>query len=32
MDDFMAKPYTREDLERILARWTSRHGAAAHTA
>lgn len=32
MDDFMAKPYTREDLERILARWASRHGAAAHTA
>jgi len=32
MDDFMAKPYTREDLERILARWTPRHAAATHTA
>jgi two-component system, sensor histidine kinase len=32
MDDFMAKPYSREDLERILARWTPRHAATASTA
>ena len=24
MDDFMSKPYTREDLERILQRWSHR--------
>lgn len=24
MDDFMSKPYTREDLERILQRWAHR--------
>ncbi|MBX3641703.1 MAG: response regulator [Rubrivivax sp.] len=24
MDDFMSKPYTREDLQRVLQRWTRR--------
>jgi signal transduction histidine kinase len=25
MDDFMSKPYTREDLQRVLLRWAQRH-------
>jgi CheY-like chemotaxis protein len=28
MDDFMSKPYTREDLLRVLHRWTQRHASA----
>lgn len=31
MDDFMSKPYTREDLERILQRWSQRDPVAAAT-
>jgi CheY-like chemotaxis protein len=27
MDDFMSKPYTREDLQRVLQRWTRRDAA-----
>ena len=29
MDDFMSKPYTREDLLRVLQRWTRRDAAVA---
>ena len=29
MDDFMSKPYAREDLERILQRWSHRDAVAA---
>jgi signal transduction histidine kinase/CheY-like chemotaxis protein len=29
MDDFMSKPYTREDLQRVLQRWTQRDAAVA---
>jgi two-component system, sensor histidine kinase len=29
MDDFMSKPYTREDLQRVLQRWTQRDTVAA---
>ena len=29
MDDFMSKPYTREDLQRVLQRWTRRDAAVA---
>ena len=30
MDDFMSKPYTREDLLRVLQRWTRRDAAVAN--
>jgi signal transduction histidine kinase/ActR/RegA family two-component response regulator len=26
MDDYLAKPYLPEDIERVLARWVRRHG------
>ena len=29
MDDFMSKPYTREDLQRVLLRWAQRHATVA---
>jgi CheY-like chemotaxis protein len=29
MDDFMSKPYTREDLQRVLQRWARRDAAVA---
>jgi two-component system, sensor histidine kinase len=29
MDDFMSKPYTREDLQRVLQRWTRRNAVVA---